>query len=136
MKFSIVPLFVHNKSTTGTQTLHTTLLPVCRQRGQQMNGAVMTLHKHLADTCRHAEVTVNLERRMGIKEVWIGTAVGILSCSTIIRQQMQHILDNLEGMVAIEHTCPEIRLPSQTPTRSHITTLVQRIRSSGKEFGM
>ena len=96
----------------------------------------MALQQHLADTGRNAEVTVNLERRMGIEEVRIGTTIGELAGLAVIRQQVQHVLDNREGVVTVEHTCPEVGLPAETPSRSHVATLVQGICSGGKEVGM
>jgi DNA-binding NarL/FixJ family response regulator len=35
------------------------------------------------------------------------------------------IFDDLEGMVSIQHTCPEIDFPADTPTSSLITALKQ-----------
>ena len=40
-----------------------------------MYGTVVTLYQHLANTGSTTEVTVNLEGRMGIKQVRIGTSV-------------------------------------------------------------
>ena len=73
---------------------------------------------------------------MGIEQIRISAAIRIFGNLAVFRQQTKHILDNLESVVAIEHTSPEIYLPTQTPTCSHISTLVQRIRSSSKEFRM
>ena len=36
-----------------------------------------------------------------------------------------HIFDDLEGMVSIQHACPEIDFPADTPTGSLITALQQ-----------
>ena len=76
-----------------------------------MYSAVVTLYQHFADTGRHAEVTVNLERRMGIEQVRIGASVRILAGLAVVGQQFQHVLDNLEGMVAVQHASPEVGLP-------------------------
>ena len=65
---------------------------------------------------------------MGIKQVRIGTTMA--SPLHRVRNQRQHILDDAEGVVAIQHTRPEVNLPAQAPTCSHITTLLQRIGSS------
>ena len=73
---------------------------------------------------------------MRIEEVRIGTSVRMAAHRTVVRQQMQHVLDDLKGVVAVEHTRPEVDLPTQTPTRCHIATLVQRIGSSGEEVRM
>ena len=39
-------------------------------------------------------------------------------------------------MVSVKHTCPEIDFPSQTPSSSHVSTLFQRIGSSGEQLGV
>ena len=39
-------------------------------------------------------------------------------------------------MVTIKHTSPEVYLPTETPSRGHITTLIQGIGSSCKQFRM
>ena len=39
-------------------------------------------------------------------------------------------------MVTIEHTSPEVGLPTKAPTRGHIATLLQCVGSSRKQVGM
>ena len=73
---------------------------------------------------------------MGIEEVRIGTTVGISSGRTVIGQQMKHVADDAESMVAIKHTGPEVDFPSQTPTRCHIATLLQGGAGGGKQLRM
>ena len=43
-----------------------------------MDGTVVTLKEHLGNACRGAEVAIDLEWRMGVKQVGIGASVGIL----------------------------------------------------------
>ena len=62
---------------------------------------------------------------MRIKEVRISAPFGIFFHLLIGRQEFEHVGDDLEGMVAIEHTCPEVRLPSQAPSCCHVATLGQ-----------
>ena len=135
-KLGVVPFLIDHKAATGTQTLYLSLTPVIGQSGQEVNGTVMALKKHLTDTGRNTEITVNLEWRMGIEEVWISAAIRMLTCRTVVWQQVQHILDNRKGMVTIEHAGPEIGLPAKTPARSHVATLVQRISCCGEEVKM
>ena len=73
---------------------------------------------------------------MSVEEVGIGAAVGMLAGSTVVGQQVQHVLDNREGVVAVEHASPEVGLPSQAPSRRHVASLVQRIGSGSEEVGM
>ena len=101
-----------------------------------MYGTIVTLQQHLTDTGCHTEVTVNLEGRMGIKQIGIGTSVGILSHLPVFRQNAEHILDNQEGMVAVQQTSPQIGLPPQAPTCCLVTTLCQCGGSSRIQVGM
>ena len=101
-----------------------------------MYGAVVALQEHLCNACCATEVAVDLERRMGVEEVRIGAAVGILLYAAVVGQQVEHVGDDLQGVVAIEHTRPEVYLPAQAPARGHIATLGERGGSCGKEFGM
>ena len=101
-----------------------------------MDGTIVALEQHLSNTSSTTVVAINLERRMRIKEVRIGTSVGILPCTTVVGQQMEHIRQDLQSMVTIKHSCPEIYLPAQAPTRGHIATLCQRCGSSREQFRM
>ena len=101
-----------------------------------MHGSIMTLQEHLSDTGCYSEVAVNLEWRMGIEEIRIGSAIRIFLCLRIRWQQTKHIADDSESMIAIEHTCPEVRFPTQTPARSLVATMLQSGGSSMEQFRM
>ena len=73
---------------------------------------------------------------MGIKKIGERTPLRILEGSALGRQQPQHILDDTESMVAVLHTRPEIYLPAQTPTCSHIASLLKGYTCSLEEFRM
>ena len=94
-----------------------------------MHSTIMALQEHFGNTGSHSEITVDLEWRMGIEEVGISPSILILWIPLVFfsRQQGQHIADNLEGMVAIQHTGPEVCLPSQAPSCGLVSTLPQRI---------
>ena len=92
----------------------------------------MALQQHLADTCRTAEVTVDLEGWVRIEEVGIGAAPR--APLYIVGDLREHVLDNLEGVVAVEHARPEVDLPAQTPASGHIAALLQGIGCSREKF--
>ena len=100
-----------------------------------MYRSVVTLQQHFRHTSRETEVTVNLEWRMGIEEVGISPAVGIILSHGIAWQQTEHVAYYFEGVVAIEHTCPEIYLPTDAPSRSHVATLDECVAGSLEEKG-
>ncbi len=47
-------------------------LPLHRERGKQMDGAGMALQEHFRYPCNSPEVTIDLERRMGIEKIGQG----------------------------------------------------------------
>ncbi len=108
-----LPVHIHHKAATGTKSLYASLFPGIRQGWQEMHGSIMTLQEHLSDTGCYSEVAVYLEWRMGIEEIRIGSAIRILLCLRIRWQQTKHIADDSESMIAIEHACPEVRLPTR-----------------------
>ena len=71
---------------------------------------------------------------MRIEQVGIGTAPRSPFRSGGYR--VQQILENLEGMIAVEHAGPEVNLPAETPASGHITALFQGVGSCRKQFGM
>src|SRR5574344_1568876 len=73
---------------------------------------------------------------MGIKEVGICSAIVIILCHGVAGQQTEHIANDIKSMVAIEHTSPEIYLPTNTPTSSHVATLQQCVTSCLEKLGI
>ena len=96
----------------------------------------MTLQEHLGHTGSETEITVDLEGRMSVKEVGICPAIRIFLCNCVAGQQTEHITDDIKGMIAVEHTSPEVYLPSNTPSRSHVATLDKRVACSLEELGI
>ena len=101
-----------------------------------MHGSIMTLQEHLCDAGCYSEVTINLEWWMGIKEIRIGSSLRIFLYLRIRWQQAKHIADDSESMIAIEHACPEVRLPTQTPARSLVATMLQSSGCGMEQFRM
>ena len=101
-----------------------------------MNGTVMALKQHFAHTGRIAEVTVDLEWWMSVEEVWIDAPFWELPCLGIAWQEAQQVADNGVGMVAVEHTCPEIDFPTQTPACCHVAALQQCVLGCFEEFAV
>ena len=97
---------------------------------------VMTLQEHLGHTGCESEVAVDLEWGMSVEEIRIGASIGIFLGHGVTRQQREHIADNLEGMVAVEHTRPEIYFPSYAPSSGHIATLDERVACSLEQLGI
>ena len=97
-----------------------------------MDGIIVTLQEHLTDTCRTAEVAIDLEGRMGIEEVGVGTATGTPFGG--IGNHVEHILDDCKRVVTVEHTGPEVDLPAKTPACSHVAALIQGVGSSREEI--
>ena len=77
--------------------------------------AVVRLQQHLGDTAGRAEIAVNLEWWMGVKQVG-ESAFG-----------RQLIGEHGERVVTIFETCPEVDLPAHGPAGSAVATEAQRL---------
>ena len=82
-----------------------------------------------------AKVAINLERWMRIEEVGEGASIGIFSLHTLVGKNAQHVADDLERMVSVLHTRPEVGLPAKAPSRGLIAALFERLACCGKELG-
>ena len=99
-----------------------------------MYGTVVALKQHLGNTRRSTEVAVDLEGRVCIEEVGESAPVGILASGILRGKQTQHVLQNGQGMGAVEHTCPETDFPSETPSRGLVTAVSQCLFGRCEEF--
>ena len=70
---------------------------------------MMALKQHLGDAGSAAEVAIDLERRMGAKQVGIGAS----TMDAVVQDgRLQQLLQKKIGVVAIAQSCPETDLPS------------------------
>ena len=122
-QFPTLPGDVHLEAAAGAQARHATLGPGLRQRGQQLNFAVLALQQHFHDAGRAAKVAINLERRAGVKQVGIGTFGA------------EEILQNAESMVAFVQPRPEVDAPGRAPAGGLIAADLQGFLHGGGEFG-
>ena len=99
-----------------------------------MHGSVVALQQHLSDTGCGTEVAVNLEWGVGIKQVGEGASVRVLACGFLRGEQLQHIGQDGQSVVAIQHAGPEAYFPAQTPAGGFVTALLQSLAGGGKEF--
>ena len=130
------PLHVNNKTATSYQTTDTSFIPLLRQSRKQLYCPIMALQQHFSHTCRIAEITVYLERRVCIKQIGIGTAFGKFPHFVVARKNTKHVLYNFISMITVEHTCPEVYFPTDTPTCRSVTPLQKCVFSCLKKFGM
>ena len=96
-----------------------------------MQGSVVTLYKHLCDTGSTSEITVDLERRMSIEKVRIGSSLtpetGTSGWGQLVRYQ-------LIGPVSVLESCPKADLPAHRPASSRVTSIVQGIAGCGEKL--
>lgn len=71
---AFVPFDIDFESATRPQTAHATLGPEARQRGQQLDRAIVALQQHFGDARCCAEVTIDLEGRVCTEQVGINAA--------------------------------------------------------------
>ena len=82
----------------------------------------MALQEHFRDAGRHTEVAVDLERRMRVEEVRIGV-------------ELEEVLHDEEGVVAVLHPRPEIHFPAEAPAGGHVAALEQRRPGGFEQLG-
>src|SRR5688572_19922938 len=91
--------------------------------------SIRTLHQHFCDTGGAAKIAVDLEGGMSIKKIIISTAATFIStCGCKL------ILDEFVCMIAIQHFCPPIYLPSHTPACRYIAALHECILCGTVQF--
>ena len=95
-----------------------------RQRRQQDDLAGMTLHQHLRDGGGHAEVAVDLKRRMRAEQVGVHTPPCVLMPSTGSRSV--EVAEDAACAIAIRQTRPERRLPCHRPPGSFVAASLER----------
>ena len=116
---------LRDKAAAGAEALHEAVLQRFRQGRQQVDGLVVALEEELGDAGRAAEVTVNLERRMGVEEVGIGAARHAEAAAG--RDQRELVRNQLESVITVQHARPEADLPAHRPARGGVSTLDQRV---------
>ena len=118
---SVLPGHIDFKTAAGTKADDTAVLPFFRKGREEGDlGRVIsdgTLQKHLADTGRSTEVSVNLEGWMGIEEVGIGAAaVTAVWPFIIVRTDVgEQFLIDMISLFCITKSCPEVDAPSCAP---------------------
>ena len=86
----------------------------------------MALDKHFSDGRCDAEIAVDLERRMCIKQIRIDSAAGNVVRRTLREDGGQQIPDDPAGMIAVEESRPESDSPSHCPSGAQIAAAFQR----------
>ncbi len=94
-----------------------------------MKISIRTLHQHFRNAGSATKISIDLKRRMRIKEVVICSAT-----SFICTYRRQLVLNKFIGMIAILHPCPPIDFPTHAPPGWYIATLNQCILSSTVKF--
>lgn len=72
----------------------------------------MALEQHFCHTCRAAEVSVDLERRMAVPKV-------------VERSVFQEVAIKHVSVITVVQACPLIELPSHAPSRCTVATMFQ-----------
>src|SRR4051812_4809874 len=93
--------------------------PRTRQRRQQRDLTVVTLHQHLRDRRGGAEVAVDLERRMGAEKIRIRAAAARVVC-VALAGGTQLIQDQLERPLAVTKPRPPAGFPGAAPAGAFV----------------
>ena len=122
-----VPFHADREAAPCHQAAYASIAPHVGEGGQQVDCSVMALQQHFGHSCGVSEVPVDLEGRVCVEQVGIGSSFGIFLLHCIARKQFEHVADDSVGMVAVQHTCPEVDFPSDAPSRGHVAALEQGV---------
>ena len=100
---AVFPVDVNFIAATSYESFYRAIFPNFGQGWQQIDKTIVALHQHLGDTCRTAEVTVNLEGGMRIEHIRIGAAALFDSTENekSVSSQCQLVFDELVGVFTI-----------------------------------
>src|SRR5690606_21623933 len=87
-----------------------------------MDVTIVALDQHFCNTSRSSKVSINLEGRMGTKQIRIGSCASALIGRTTSVGRLQQLSQDLKRMIPIMQPCPEQDFPSSRPTCSFIST--------------
>ena len=99
VEYVVLPEDVHCKISDGFNSFQMSCVPGSRQCRQEIDAVVLTLYEHLCHPCHPAEVSVNLERRMAVPEIVVGSLA-------------QKIAVEFVGPVTVPEPCPKVEFPS------------------------
>src|SRR5689334_2296699 len=91
----------------------------------------MTLQKHLDYARRRAKVSINLKRRMCVKQVAIHTASARKLFPVNGRQRS---LQQRVCSLSVTQARPKINFPRQTPTRTRVAAQFQTLSRCGEQI--
>ena len=130
-QMSLAQLKIHPKPPRATQATYRALWP-----GHQAKRA-KDVRRHRdsayisAISCRAPEITIDLKRRMRIKQIGIGPSLFPL---LIQRSRTQLVLNKLVGPIPILQTRPKVHLPAHRPPGTLIASMLQACTCSSKKF--
>ena len=130
---SFRPLEIDLEPAAGAQPAHASIRPCLRKRGQKMDLSGVALEEHLDHACRHAEVAVDLKRRVRIEEVGVHAASAAIARIRCV-DELEQILQQCERAIAIEQARPMIDLPGEAPSRAAIAAQLVRSANRSEEL--
>ena len=103
-------------------------LPFLRKSRKQSDTVLGRLHQHFNDAGATAKVTVNLERRVCIEQVGVGTSSAscILSFVSVRTDITQQATVNVVRIFAVLQACIKVDTPAGAPARSIVAFDFQR----------
>ena len=126
--FSNQATLTYNGNSTSSNIVYGELLEVLTAtktavEGTYLPGELVTYVVTLRNTGSTTEVTVDLEGRVGIKEVGVSTTI----LTRLGRRGLNLVGDELIGAVTIQQTGPAADLPTHRPTCRGIASVTQGV---------
>ena len=121
----VLPRHIDGDAAAGPDAADRTIFPVIRQGGEEFDGSergtlthsIFTLHQHLDDTGATAEVTIDLERRVGVEQVGVGAAATTRIRTTIAvgTDVAEQFAIDMIGVLCIVQSGIEVDAPASAP---------------------
>ena len=92
----------------------------------------MALQQHFRNACRSSEVSVNLERGMGIEEIGVCTPSTDADLGGIYVSQS--VFQHPESMITVAQTCPEVNFLCHSPACAAVSADFECPLAGGCQF--
>ena len=94
-------------------------------RRAAVGGAAVRLHEHLRDAGGHAEVAVDLERRVGVEEVGVDAAPARVVRARRV-DEAEQVADQPVRPVPVAEASPQVHLPGHRPAGAVVAPQLER----------
>jgi len=132
-EFALGPREIDFEAAPGFEAGDRAAGPDGRERGQELEDASVALHEQFGDAGGVAKVTIDLKWRVRVEQVLVEAAA--LHRGLRGAHEIEKILDDFVGVVAVQHAGPEIDLPTHGPTGGFVAAELEGAGDGAEKFG-